>query len=328
MHKYNYHIYGLRLLSNIHIPGLTIINETNSSKHILLNMGSFPKFISSLIKNNFDDQCIYKNTSSLNLSVYTLDNEKYYYFKYSEGIEFVCTRDGLKVWITWEEPYTVKDATSYLLGVVLGFILRLQDVVCLHASAVALNHYSIAFAGDSGAGKSTIASALMNNGFKLITEDILPLNSVGDSFLSIPGYPHLRLFADAFQKLDNLTNDSSLISDTWDKHFVDLTKTENSFITHPVPLKTIYILDWEYSDSLQSPSIKKVHPTHAVPLLASQSWANTLLSISHKKNEFIFLSQLATEVDVKRILMCDNLDKLPELVQLIMKDTETYKDKG
>lgn len=323
MNRYNYSIYDLNLSSNIKIPCLIVNHKKHLPKYTLVEMGEFPKFLSSLIDERLDDTCIYSNTASLNLSVYTLDNEKYYYFKYTKGIEFICTHDGLNLWITWKEPYSLEDATSYLLGVALGFILRLQNIVCLHASAVMNNDgHAIAFSGDSGTGKSIIATALMSKGFKLITEDIMPLKKIDNTFLSIPGYPHLRLFKDTFQKLDIQKLESSLISDTWDKHFIDLSKQPNSFSTHPVPLERIYILDWKHSETLKSPKIEKVNPMPAVPLLAAQSWANILLSTSLKTEEFIFLTHLVTEIPVKRILMCNNLDKLPELIQLIIKDTE------
>src|SRR5215469_301127 len=62
---------------------------------------------------------------------------------------------GAEVRARWAAASTFEDAVTYLLGPVLGFVLRLRGRTCLHASAVAVGGQAIALAGSSGAGKST-----------------------------------------------------------------------------------------------------------------------------------------------------------------------------
>jgi hypothetical protein len=77
---------------------------------------------------------------------------------------------------------------------VMAFYLALGGVPTLHASAVTLDGGgAIAFAGGRGAGKSTLAALLCERGAKLVTDDVLRLELVGDSVCCFSGGFTLRL---------------------------------------------------------------------------------------------------------------------------------------
>ena len=73
-------------------------------------------------------------------------------------------RHGTKLWASWPSHSSVEEAATYLLGPVLGLLLRFRGVTCLHASAVAIGDSVIAFVGAEGAGKSTTAAAFARPG--------------------------------------------------------------------------------------------------------------------------------------------------------------------
>jgi len=89
---------------------------------------------------------------------------------------------------------TTEDAATYLLGPVLGLLLRLRGVTCLHASAVALADRAIAFVGSEGAGKSTTAALLARKGLAIISDDVVALVERDALFTFIPAYPYLSLW--------------------------------------------------------------------------------------------------------------------------------------
>jgi len=60
-------------------------------------------------------------------------------------------------------------------------VLALQGIPTLHAAAVAIGMKTVAFAGASGAGKTTTARALMTSPSDLISEDLLMLRAVEGS---------------------------------------------------------------------------------------------------------------------------------------------------
>jgi hypothetical protein len=85
------------------------------------------------------------------------------------------------------------EVEEQLLGPVLAFWLEQRGIVALHASAVALDGAAVAFLAPSGAGKSSLAAALVAAGGVLLTDDLLALDHRGGRPHARAGYPQLRL---------------------------------------------------------------------------------------------------------------------------------------
>ena len=128
------------------------------------------------------------------MRVGVLAGGKYFGFFYNDGARFAVEREGREVWADWPENYTLSDACTYLLGPVMGFILRLKGTVCLHASAVAIDDRAIALLGLPGSGKSTMAAAFARFGFPVLADDVVALSDKGDHFLVQPAYPRVNLW--------------------------------------------------------------------------------------------------------------------------------------
>src|SRR5262249_22183040 len=155
---------------------------------------------------------------------------------------------------------TLEDTATYLLGPVLGFILRLRGVTCLHASAVAICDQAIAILGPAGAGKSTTAASFARAGYKVLTDDIVALDERGDAFLVQPAYPRVRLWSESVNALFGTEDALPLLTPTWDKRYLDLQANISCFQEHPLPLAAIYLLDKRSSDPA-APFIEAV-PAH------------------------------------------------------------------
>src|SRR5690349_20774404 len=68
------------------------------------------------------------------LTVARVRGGTFFWLRYADGTEFVVDREGAGVWMRWPPPWTLDDVATYLLGPVLGFVLRLRGTTCLHAS--------------------------------------------------------------------------------------------------------------------------------------------------------------------------------------------------
>jgi hypothetical protein len=83
-----------------------------------------------------------------------------------------------------------------LFGPALILYLALCDTWCLHASAVTRHGRAIAFMGDSGRGKSTLAAFLadeIDGGWQRIADDILPITAGPAGVTASPHFPQLKL---------------------------------------------------------------------------------------------------------------------------------------
>jgi hypothetical protein len=83
-----------------------------------------------------------------------------------------------------------------LFGPALILALALSDTWCLHASAVARHGRAVAFMGDSGRGKSTLAAFLARPAggrWQRIADDILPITAGPAGLTASPHFPQLKL---------------------------------------------------------------------------------------------------------------------------------------
>lgn len=145
--------------------------------------------------------------------------------------------------ITWYKPTPLTSqlldaARADFIGRVLALALHQQGVLTLHASAVALLDGGIALLAPKGHGKSTLATALVKAGGRLLSDDALPVSSDGTRLMLRPGVPQLRLWRDsalqlAGERASEATGSRKLVLDR-----LDQTRVE----TESVPFRAAYIL--------------------------------------------------------------------------------------
>lgn len=85
----------------------------------------------------------------------------------------------------------------YLLGSSMGAIIHQRGLWPIHGSCVTNGKYSVIFTGNSGAGKSTIASEFLHNGWKLLTDDVAVLKNLDDVPTVQSSYPSQKLWQDS-----------------------------------------------------------------------------------------------------------------------------------
>jgi hypothetical protein len=100
------------------------------------------------------------------------------------------------------EPATAPATVRHLLlDQVLPMVAGSEQRLALHASAVAAPRGAVAFLGDAGRGKSTVAALLATGGWPLICDDCLLIEQRAGSIVALPGYPGVRLFPDTLNAL-------------------------------------------------------------------------------------------------------------------------------
>ena len=87
-------------------------------------------------------------------------------------------------------------------GGLLAFILGRQGHTVLHASAVDLGPGAVAFVGQSGMGKSTMATLMCADGGRLITDDVLRVDYVADKPVVRLGVSEVRLRKNGDELID------------------------------------------------------------------------------------------------------------------------------
>jgi hypothetical protein len=326
----HYTAYGLCLQVNSSIPGLvTTPPPAEEAVDVRVTLGAFPDMILPLLASESVNYYISpwcNRAGDPHLIIDTLATESYFYFKYDDGVQFVCARAATEVWGTWPENLSMEDATLYLLGPILGFILRLRGVTCLHASGIAVGEQAFAIVGMSGAGKSTTAAALAARGYSVVSDDILPLAKVGQTFQAIPGYPRLRLWPHAVEALYGVPDAQPLLTPKGTKRYLDLTNSVYTFQSTPVPIRAIYLLS-PRSENPAAPFIEPEPLQQGLFALAANTYRNELLDKSMRQQEFRVLSRLVTHIPLRRVTPYTDIAKLPQLCDLILEDFQALASK-
>ena len=114
------------------------------------------------------------------------------------------------------------DVSIFLIGTVFGILLHQRGEIVLHASAVQVNGKAVLFCGSSGAGKSTLAAALAQRGFPLVADDLCAITlAAGAAPMVQPDGRHLKLWAQAIEKLDLAEKRGALVRNRLEKFFVE-----------------------------------------------------------------------------------------------------------
>ena len=91
-------------------------------------------------------------------------------------------------------PNAPIDLVAILLtGSVVAYLLSADGGLVLHSSAVEVGGEALAFVGQSGQGKTTMATLMCAAGYPLVADDLLPVEPRGARVMCIPGGSELRV---------------------------------------------------------------------------------------------------------------------------------------
>lgn len=124
-------------------------------------------------------------------------NNKGYLLRFPSYADFQVSGDGRHA-VCWPE-YNVSDETirHLYLNQVLPLMLNRQGKLVFHGSAVEVQGGTVAFIGQSGRGKSTLAASFAVSGSRFLSDDGLVLDEAPDGYQVLPSHASIRLWGDS-----------------------------------------------------------------------------------------------------------------------------------
>jgi len=120
-----------------------------------------------------------------------------YLLRFQELADFEIVTDAQQV-TCYPVPDVLDETIQHLyLNQVLPLVLNKLGKLVVHGSAVEITDGAIAFVGESGRGKSTLAASFAVSGFRFLTDDGLVVEPTGSGFQAQPSHPSLRLWEDS-----------------------------------------------------------------------------------------------------------------------------------
>jgi hypothetical protein len=301
--SFNYSVFGLSLRSNLAIPGLNSASTSLPATDVEVHLGISPATRSDSSTNPGELKFVSSDLNAAGepaLRIWHVGDSALLYLAYCDGMEFWLDRRGTSVWAKWPATSSLEDAATFLLGPVLGLLLRLRGVTCLHASAVAFDDRAVAFVGDEGAGKSTTAAAFARRGYPVLSDDVVAIVEREGGFYVMPAYPYLSLWPDSVKLLYGPDKSLPTFSANWDKRVLSLAEDRLSFQKKPLPLGAIFILG-ERSSEASAPFLEVPSAQDCLMALVANSYATGMLDTEMRSREFALFGRLLASVPVGQI---------------------------
>lgn len=306
--------FGLRLRSAEPLPGLPVLAGSDAPD-VALHLGRAAPWTDAPRRTRYTSPAEAPGTSPT-VMAYDVPSVPALVLDYAEGIRFEVRADGREVWATWQSPLTLDDAMTFLLGPVLGYVLRQRGALALHASAAVFDGTAVAFIGPGGAGKSTLAAACARAGHAVVTDDILVVREDGGRWWTTVAPDQVRLWPDAAASLFGPDAPTTALSPTWPKQGLALDAAGLPRATAPVPLGALLLLA-EREPGPAAPRIEPLGGSEVLLQLVGNTYTNYLLDAEARAAELQAVGALASAIPVRRLVPREGTAGLPILLERV-----------
>ena len=230
------------------------------------------------------------------------------------GVARYLAKDGRNIIVAPDGEAHSGSVRTFLLGIAMTLICHQRNFLTLHASAVAFGDRVVAFAGDSGAGKSTMAAHCVEAGASLVADDLLRVSITDDGLSAHPGVPQFRLWRHALEGLNWSTEGRTPIYWREDKFSVP---AAGRIEDDTLPLVGIYVL--QQDEGVAEAVWERLAGTAAATALIvnSPGWLKTIDVVGRRPGHFKDCAQLANRVAVTRLRRRFDPAKLPGMAARI-----------
>jgi hypothetical protein len=324
---YDYKFFGLIFHSNLSLPGILVEKNTAKKWDVTLHLGVSPDAAGRNMPIQEELTYVSSDTNEKGepaLQIWNVEHRAFVRMAYDDGIQFWLDRRHENIWASWPDHLVLENAVSYLMGPVLGVLLRLRGVTCLHASAVAIEDRGVAFVGSAGAGKSTMAAAFSKLGYAVLSDDVVALEEQDDAFYAVGGHPQLCLWPESVKMLYGSEEALPRFNPRWEKRRLGLGDQGTRFEDRALPLQVIYLMGDRRPDL--APSLETLRSQAALLDLVANTYANKILDREMRAREFDVLGHLATAVPIRRVFPHSDPDRVRDLCRMIEADLIALRD--
>jgi hypothetical protein len=157
-----------------------------------------------------------------------------------DGIARFWVRDGREIVIDRHPDAGDDDVRLFLLGSPFGALLQQRGLLVLKGSMVQVDDGCVIFLGQSGVGKSTLAFAMSQRGYRCLSDDVCAV-SIGENGIpyAVGSYPQVNLWPDALVSMSIDPSGLRRVRPRLEKRAVPL---KDTFDHDPLPVKRLYWL--------------------------------------------------------------------------------------
>lgn len=325
MTEFRYNVYGLSLASDRPIAGLPGVTTTTEPDVRITVAGPTDASFSAA-----PDTLLFNGVKAVGQQSHSLrvwasgDTLAVRYALQGEQIAFLIGPEGRSVHVAWSPDFPRDDMPAFLLGPVIGCVLRSRGVLALHAGCVAVGDGAIAIVGEKGAGKSTLVGTFARAGYPILSDDVAPIWLCQGQPYVQPGFPRLRLWPNTLNWLGLDYEVLPRVESIFEKRYLDLDTRQDAvawrFCHQPRRLLAVYHL-LPRSDA--SPfCITPVEGAHALNTLLTNSYADYVLDRVGRLSQFRSMARLERPVQVRAVQATQDIGQVEATCEAIVLDVK------
>ena len=313
-----YSLYGFKLASNF--PFANRLVETTGEPDLTFRSVSVPPIVGWE-----EDTPAYASSPQLDgaeeslLSVYRRGS--CHILRITGVVDYYIAPESIVCYVL--DPAYGYLAEIHFLGIAFSLWLELRGIPALHASAVVIEDSAVVFLATNSGGKSSLAATLMQAGYPLLTDDILPLERRGETFLGRPAYPQMRMWPDQASYFLGHYEDLGIVHPAYSKRRVPVGADGlGTFHGEPSPLARFDLPERrdpaEWGEGIE---ISPLSRTEALMSLVGQSFVpHTVEALGLQPHRLKLFAQLLSQVHVRRIVYPEGYAHLPRVRRGILSD--------
>jgi len=143
------------------------------------------------------------------------------YWFYIKGVGSFEIKDGCEILLSPEVDASLRTVEMYVLGTCFGVLMIQNGDFPLHGSFVMYKNAGIGIIGDSGAGKTSLASGFSLNEGKIVTDDVMRITYELDNPYVNASYPSQKIWGNTASKLSINVDKSKPILNRMNKYYRD-----------------------------------------------------------------------------------------------------------
>lgn len=292
-----YCIFNLHVHSELELSGLPLANGT-AYPGITIRRQAIPK--DRLAALNDDGDCI---------------------AGWADDLMRFRVESGTSIIVDVERDADERYVAAIVTGELMSVLLRQRGLLTLHGSCVAKDGEAVGFIGNSGWGKSTLATCFLEHGYELLGDDVMAIDLTAEQPEVIPAHPQMKLRPDSGERFIGGYNALAPAHTLTDKR---LFSDPERFRSMPARLKKVYILEGQAraEDRIVLLPLREAF----AEIVGHTRGARLLKNREYVASHFSACSKLLQKVPVARLHRTMSLELLPELYHLIEQDLASLQD--
>lgn len=288
-----YRIYGLNVKSEFPINYLDEFDESTIGEIDLeIFIGNIPKKFIEAYENNFDNVKLDGEEMCIEI----------------EGLARYHMKNGTRLTIEIINKDRMEKIESFLLGRAFSILLYQRRTIVIHGSAIVDKdkERALIISGESGSGKSTLATEFLENGYKILADDIVALkvNYENEKIKALPAVGIQKICEDIIKKNKNNKWKIKKLDSSREKYCID---RRDVFISKGKRLKSLVIL--EKDSEINDIKIKRLKGIEKVmELFDNVFYSSYIEAVGIDENYLKDILYLSNNIEIYKIFRPEDKD--------------------